>query len=218
MFITFEGIGGTGKTTQITKLREHLEQLGHRVLVTREPGGSQLGEQLRSYILYSREEVPVPLAELLLFMADRAEHVAKVIKPALDVGMTVISDRFIDSSVAYQAGGNGLSLLTVKQLNNVSASGVLPDLTILLDMPVETALNRVRLRDKRTDRGLFEGRFTEKALAFHQRVRDAYLAEVDRHLAASATSRFRVVDADRDPLEIHWNICQLVDYLLKERA
>lgn len=211
MFITFEGIGGTGKTTQIAKLREYLEQQGRVVVVTREPGGSRLGQQLRAYLLANQEDPPAPMAELLLFMAARAEHVAKVIKPALAAGKVVISDRFVDSSVAYQAGGHGLPFTLVRKLNGISIDGLWPDVTVLLDMEPRVALQRARQRDLDTGKGATEGRFTSKELAFHHRVRDAYLGEATYWLECVTARMFHTIDAEAHVDTIQQYIRKLVD-------
>ncbi|TWJ26376.1 dTMP kinase [Geobacter argillaceus] len=195
LFITFEGIEGCGKTTQIRLLAERLEDAGHEVLLTREPGGCPIADQVRAILLDAGNTAMVPLAELLLYAAARAQHVQEVIAPALAAGRTVLCDRFTDATLAYQGYGRGLDRTIIGQLNRLASAGATPDLTILLDCPVEIGLSRAIARnDSRS--GVAgepkEDRFEREARQFHERVREGYLT-----LARQETGRFVTVDASR---------------------
>lgn len=188
LFITFEGIEGSGKTTQIRLLAEHLLAGGRDILLTREPGGCPIADAIRRILLDPQNAALVPRAELLLYAAARAQHVEEVIVPALRDGKTVLCDRFTDATLAYQGGGRGLDRNLIDRLNALAAGPLVPDLTILLDMPAEEGLHRARRRNAEPP---FhdEDRFEREALAFHRRVRDGYLA------IASTENRVRVVNA-----------------------
>ncbi|MBA4357907.1 MAG: dTMP kinase [Humidesulfovibrio sp.] len=194
MFITFEGIEGTGKSTQIALLKAHLEAKGRRVVVTCEPGGSRIGAELRRVLLSLENSDLTPQAELFLYLADRAQHVAQVVRPALESGAIVLSDRFADSTVAYQGYGRGMDLELLHQLNAVAVAGLWPELTILLDLAPETGLARAVARNSREGKTVAEGRFEAESLAFHGRVRQGFL-----DLAAREPKRIRVVDATGTP-------------------
>lgn len=194
LFITFEGIEGSGKSTMIGLLAEHLRKQGLDPVVTREPGGSSLGKKLRAMLLDSRCDNIAARAELMLFLADRAQHIAEIIKPALESGRPILCDRFIDSTVAYQGYGRGMDLEKLKQMNEIATNGLLPDLTLLFDLPVEHGLIRAAERNKYAGIAISEGRFEAECHDFHQRIRDGYLA-----LAKAAPERIRVIDADQDP-------------------
>jgi dTMP kinase len=187
LFVTLEGPDGSGKTSQAARLGAALEAEGRDVVLLREPGGTALGERLRELLLH-REDMPIdPLADALLFNAARAQLVAEVIRPALAAGRTVLCARFADSTLAYQGYGAGVDLDGLKALAAIATAGIRPDLTILLDVPAETGLNR-----KRRGRGALT-RFESRAdLAFHRRVRDGFL-----RLARAEPERWRVVDATR---------------------
>ncbi|HKK01205.1 MAG TPA: dTMP kinase [Desulfuromonadales bacterium] len=189
VFITFEGIEGCGKTTQVRLLANSLRRCGLDVLTTREPGGCPIADDVRRILLNPDNSALVPRAELLLYAAARAQHVAEVIQPALARGSWVLCDRFADATLAYQGYGRGLGTDLIEMLNEVAAGPTHPQLTILFDLPVEEGLSRARERNSLTD-GPSEGRFEEESLAFHRRVREGYLTLVDR-----APERFLVVDA-----------------------
>ncbi len=188
VFITFEGIEGAGKTTQIQRLAKTLQATGHKVLVTREPGGCPIADAVRGILLDPASAALVPRAELLLYAAARAQHVDEIIRPALQTGKTVLCDRFADATLAYQGFGRGLDLPLITDLNRLAAGKLSPDLTLLLDMPAEAGLHRARRRN--TEQALaHEDRFEREALAFHRRVREGYLELARRE------SRFRIIDA-----------------------
>lgn len=180
-FLTFEGIEGSGKSTQAALLKDFLEERGLDVLVTREPGGSPIGEQIRSILLDPDNRGMVPLAELLLYEASRCQHVEAVIRPALEDGKTVICDRFFDASTAYQGYARGLGIEMVEELNLVATGGRKPDLTVVLDLPVDIGLKRL---------GRSLDRIESEAVEFHERVRQGYL-----RIADGEPDRVKVVNA-----------------------
>ena len=190
LWITLEGGDGSGKTTQAGLLAQWMQQRGRTVLRTREPGGSEVGTLIRDIVLHHRGDI-APRAEALLYAADRAHHVATVVRPALERGEVVIQDRYLDSSVAYQGAGRVLDATEVRDLSLWATEGALPDLTVLLDLDPSTARRRLDADDKPFDR--LEAEKEE----FHARVRSAYLA-----LAAAEPQRFLVVDASLDPDDI----------------
>ncbi|MDN4614320.1 dTMP kinase [Leifsonia sp. F6_8S_P_1B] len=190
LFITLEGGDGVGKSTQAALLEEWLTSRGRRVVRTREPGGTEAGVEIREIVLHHRGDI-APRAEALLYAADRAHHVATLVRPALDRGDIVLQDRYIDSSVAYQGAGRVLDPVEVRDLSLWAAEGLLPDLTILLDLDETTA--RARLDGARTRYDRLEAERSD----FHARVRAAYL-----ELAAAEPERFLVVDASRPVDEI----------------
>ncbi|SNR81238.1 thymidylate kinase [Humidesulfovibrio mexicanus] len=206
MFITFEGIEGTGKSTQITLLKAHLETLGRSVLVTCEPGGSRIGRELRRVLLSLENSDLCARAELFLYLADRAQHVAQVVRPALQAGQVVLCDRFADSTVAYQAFGRGLDADLLHSLNELAVAGTWPDLTILLDIDPRTGLERAMARNAAEGKTVAEGRFEAESLAFHQRVREGYAA-----WAARFPQRIRLVEAKGTPEDIALHIRELVE-------
>lgn len=173
-FITFEGIEGCGKTTQIRLLGEHLSLLGHRVVLTREPGGCQISDKIRTILLDADNLGMNPLAELFLYAAARAQHVSEIIRPALESGCIVLCDRFTDATIAYQSSGRGIDRATIDLLNALACQSIEPNLTVLIDCEINVGLNRAKQRiDSAT--GPREERFELEALEFHQRVRDGYL-------------------------------------------
>ncbi len=190
LFITFEGIEGSGKSTQIALLRTALQHRGHAVVQTREPGGCAIADQIRSILLHPQNTALDPTAELLLYAAARAQHVSEVIRPALDNRKLVLCDRYTDASLAYQGDGRGLDRQLIGHLNQVASQATTPDLTILIDLPVEIGLGRALSREIELQDSS-EGRFEREATAFHQRVRDGYLS-----LAKAEPARFAIVDGN----------------------
>ena len=194
-FITFEGGEGCGKSTQVVRLAAALEERGLKVLLTREPGGTRLSELIRTLLKDEAEDPPVDRAELLLFLAARAQLVRNVIAPALEAGTWVISDRFSDSTVAYQGYGRGLPVGFVRQANDFACEGLRPDLTFLLDLDPETAERRMRGREAATNTSA--DRIERAGSGFHARLRKGFL-----ELAAADAPRFSVVDASKSPDEV----------------
>ena len=195
IFITFEGGDGCGKTTQIKLLDEYLRSKGYKTLLTREPGSKGLGVKLREILLNYDGEVS-PNAESFLFLADRAQHVDCIIKPALEEGVVVLCDRHTDSTVAYQGYGRGLDLEQIHRLNNIATSGLKPDLTIVLDVDVETSQKRV---------GAEKDRMESAGIKFFERVRKGFL-----EIAKQEPERVKVVDSTQSIEEIHREILELV--------
>jgi len=202
MFITFEGIEGSGKSTQAKLLVEYLRGKGLNVILTREPGGVELSERIRSILIETGLDIS-PRAELLLFLASRAQHTDGLIRPSLQKGHIVVCDRYIDASVAYQGYGRGLSIEMIKRLNDWATGGIRPNLTVLLDLSPEEGLERVRT-SKKMDR--IEG----ENLEFHRRVREGYL-----EIARSDPDRFLVLDATRSMEEIQRFIREAVEACLR---
>ena len=194
-FITFEGGEGCGKSTQVVRLAAALEARGLKVLLTREPGGTRLSELIRTLLKDEAEDPPVDRAELLLFLAARAQLVRNVIAPALEAGTWVISDRFSDSTVAYQGYGRGLPVDFVRQANDFACEGLRPDLTFLLDLDPATAERRMRGREAATNTSA--DRIERAGSGFHARLRRGFL-----ELAAADAPRFSVVDASKSTDEV----------------
>lgn len=203
LFLAFEGIEGCGKSTQIAELARHLAQRGRTCRVTREPGGTPLGEALRRILLDPESAGIDGLTELFLLEASRRAHTREVIEPALARGEVVIADRFADSSVAYQGGGRGLGVELVERLNAVATGGLMPRLTFLLDLAPEEGLARVARRDRRGDR------MEQEAIEFHRRVAEGY-----RALAARRGAAYCVLDAARPPEDLAREIRESVSPLL----
>jgi len=206
MFITFEGIEGTGKSTQIALLKARLEAMGRRVRLTCEPGGSRIGAELRRVLLSLENRDLCPRTELFLYLADRAQHVAQVVRPALAKGEIVLCDRFADSTVAYQAYGRGLDAELLHGLNTLAVDGLWPDLTILLDIDPEVGLTRAVSRNKAEGKTVAEGRFEAESLAFHSRVRQGYKTWAQRF-----PERIKLVDASGGEDEIAAAVRALVE-------
>jgi len=192
-FITFEGIEGTGKTTQLERLARRLRGASADVVVTREPGGTALGRELRALLLRPDAEPMAPLAELLLYVTDRAQHLVEVVEPALERGAVVLCDRYREATLAYQGYARGLGVERVLELHRHPPLDRVPDRTVLLELDPAEALARARGRNVARDLAGTEGRFEQERLDFHRRVRAGY-----RALAESDPDRIRVVDADGD--------------------
>jgi dTMP kinase len=187
MFITLEGPEGSGKTSQLPALADHLRNVGYEVVVTREPGGTAVGDQIRDVLMNLENVSIVPRTEILLFLAARAQHVEGLIRPALQAGKVVLCDRFGDSTLAYQGYGHQTDLETLRFLLNYSTGGLQPDLTLLLDVPVSAGLER------KLDNSTEWNRLDALAEAFHERVRQGYLS-----LAKDEPDRWMVIDATHD--------------------
>lgn len=198
-FITFEGIEGSGKTTQINRLADYLRKKDYDVLITREPGGTVLGQKIRKILLDPQSESMDYKTEILLYAADRAQHIKEKLRPALKEGKIVISDRFVDSNLAYQVGGRGLNYEMVSQINNWVIDSTWPDLTFILDIDVKKGLERARKLsfDQAGDR------LEREVDAFHQRVRDAYLE-------MAAEQRFCLINAARSRQAIEKDIKNII--------
>jgi dTMP kinase len=205
VFITFEGIEGSGKSLQIVRSQAYLQQKGIRCLVTREPGGTNFGIALRTVLLGTGGCQREPLCELLLYLADRYQHLKEVIEPALQRGFVVLSDRYQDATRAYQGAARGIPEAEIEKLTRLL--GIIePDRTILLDLEPEEGLSRARLRNRTYPSAGAEGRFEAEDLSFHKRIRDAYLA-----LAVRSPERIRIVEASGTPDEVFSRIAHLID-------
>lgn len=205
LFITFEGVEGSGKSTQLARLRTHLESRGLEVIATREPGGTPIAEDIRAILLDPAHAGMATMTELLLYAAARAQHLHELVRPALDAGKMVLCDRFADSTRAYQGGGRGVDADVLAALHRLATGGLQPDCTLLIDVPAEEGLARARTRG-RTDR------LEREAVAFHQRVRAAYL-----ELAQADPARIRVIDGTQDIDTVSDAVHAAVDALLAAR-
>jgi dTMP kinase len=206
LFVTFEGIEGSGKSTHLRRLAAHLRAQGHTVVETREPGGTPAGAAVRRLLL-GAEAVPLtPLAELLLYCADRTQHVHEAIRPALAAGHVVLCDRFSDSTIAYQGYGRGLALTTVRALDAHARDDLWPSLTFLLDCPADEGLARARGR-----RGVAD-RFERETTEFHERVRAGF-----RTLAAAEPGRFCVLDSSAPLAEVEARVIAEAERRLRTR-
>jgi dTMP kinase len=206
LFITFEGIEGCGKTTQIGLLADHLRDAGRSVVLTREPGGTPIAEAIRAILLDPAHDALSPTTELLLYAAARAQHVHQVIEPAVAAGSVVLCDRFADSTEAYQGGGRALSHKAIDILRDIATGGTVPDCTILLDLPAAEGLARTR------NRGTLD-RIEGEPIAFHERVRDSFLA-----IAAREPERVIVIDAAAPVETITEEVRIHIDNLLDAEA
>ncbi len=207
-FISFEGIDGSGKTTQIRLLENHLVSRDIRVLVAREPGGTEAGEAIRQILLQSKTKKLRPMSELLLYYASRHQNLYQTILPALDAGYWVLCDRYADASMAYQGYGRGLELLVIEQLNKFAIHQRMPDLTILID--IDPALGLSRARQRNSLGSADEGRFEKESLEFFDRVRRGYLQIAERN-----PTRIRVVHGGKSVENIHRQVCDLVSPLMQ---
>lgn len=201
-FITFEGVEGCGKSTQIALLHEHLVQAGYAVIVTREPGGTPIAEAIRKVLLDPAHAAMGATAELLLYEAARAQHVHEKITPALEAGQVVLCDRFADSTTAYQGAGRGLAPDVLNALHRLATHGLWPDLTLLIDVPVATGMERAGSRGQKD-------RIEQESIDFHERVRTGFL-----DLARSEPDRIRVIDGNADVQAVHQAIRRAVEAVL----
>jgi dTMP kinase len=202
-FITFEGADGSGKTTHIQQLATFFGQQGRPVLVTREPGGTKLGNEIRAMVLGDNERNVSPMAEMLLIAAARAQHVSEVLQPGLAEGKLILCDRYIDSSLVYQGVALGVGLDLVANINNMVVDGLWPDLTILLDVPPEVAYERSILMRRQADR------IESRGLAYYRQVCAGY-----RLIAQKWPERIKVVDANRPVATVHRDIRRVVSSIL----
>lgn len=207
IFITFEGPECAGKTTQIRLLREYFAEQGREIIVTREPGGTEVGEELRQIAKHHVSDIPVTdEAEVLLFAASRAQHVAVLIKPALARGSVVICDRFLDSTTAYQGHARGLDMDFIHQLNHFAVHDCIPDMTILLDLTAEESMDR---SSKREETLFVEDRIESEKIDFHRRVREGFLK-----IAEEEPERIKMVPAIDSIENIHQKIVNLLQSVI----
>jgi dTMP kinase len=206
ILITFEGIDYSGKTTQVKKLVSYLRRKGYKVILLREPGGEKVSENIRQVLLASKNTGMNPVTELLLYIASRAQLVSKIILPALKNGKIVICDRFYDSTLAYQGYGRGLDKKMIEYLNKISTLGIKPDLTILIDIPIQVFVKRMRKNNKKKDR------IEKEKVDFYKKVRDGYLK-----IARREKKRFRVIDGSCEIDEIWSEVKKIADIFLKDR-
>ena len=212
-FIVFEGIEGCGKTTQISLLGEHLKKKGLPVIITREPGGTAIGDEIRKILLNAKNTDITPETELLLYTASRVQHLQQLITPALRAGTIVLCDRFFDATVAYQGYGEGIDRKLIQQMQKTYFAEIIPDLTILLDCPVALGLGRSRRRIKSEGIESAEGRFEEKELSFHERVKNGYL-----ELARMEPQRFCIINGGQEVTAAYQKICAAVEQRLRENG
>lgn len=208
LFITFEGIEGSGKTTQIKRLKKYLFQKGIPCKVTREPGGCPIGEKVRKILLDPDHREMVPMSELLLYEAARSQHIKEVIEPFLKKGGIVLCDRFSDATSAYQGYGRKIDLKWIERLNHLSSQGIKPDVTFLLDCPSDVGLKRA-LQRNRALKQENEERFEKEKIQFHRRVRRGYLA-----IAKKEPQRVKVIDTRQGEEKVFKKIQKIVDDLL----
>jgi len=206
MLITLEGIEGSGKSTQMKRITAHVEKMGRRCVITREPGDTPIGKKIRAILLDPENGELTSLAELFLYAADRAQHLGERVLPCLAAGDVVVSDRFFDATTAYQGYARGLDLEVIEQIHAMVLKGLRPDLTLLLDLPPEVGLNRAISALEAGDRTVAESRFENEALVFHEKVRQGYLT-----LAAREPDRFVIIDATASPDEVTEEILAAID-------
>lgn len=211
-FITFEGIDGSGKSTQLRLLANFLRLKGYEVVATREPGGTPVGIRLRAALLDEQEQVD-PLTELLVFAADRAQHVRRVLRPALETGQIVLSDRYADATIAYQGAGRGFAPQLISEIVELATEGLTPDRTLLFDLSVAESIGRMKRRAegrRKADKG---DRLDAEDQEFHARVRNAYL-----RMASDEPERFRIIDASASIEETHIRVKEVVVPWLEARS
>ena len=205
MFITLEGIEGSGKTTQARHIVEFLQSKGHACVATREPGGTRIGKQIRALLLDPESSDMDPMTELLLYTADRAQHVKQLILPLLSAGKAVLCDRYYDATVVYQGYARGLDIGLIRGLHKLILKDLKPDITILLDLPPEEGLARAWKQINSGTRTDIESRFEKETLAFHEKVRSGYL-----ELARLEPERFRVIDASKSESQVRKEILSIL--------
>jgi dTMP kinase len=205
MFITLEGIEGSGKTTQVRHIVEFLPSKGHACVATREPGGTRIGKQIRALLLDPESSDMDPMTELLLYTADRAQHVKQFVLPLLSAGKAVLCDRYYDATVVYQGYARGLDIGLIRGLHKLILKDLKPDITILLDLPPEEGLARAWKQINSGTRTDIESRFEKETLAFHEKVRSGYL-----ELARLEPERFRVIDASKSESQVRKEILSIL--------
>ena len=210
-FITFEGVEGSGKSTQLQLLRDRLLASGQRVVVTREPGGCPIADAIREILLAPENRAMTPRTELLLYNAARVQHIEEIIRPALEAKRVVLCDRFIDATTVYQGAGRGLPASRLTDMIDYATDGLTPDLTLLLDLPAEIGLGRAQTRN-RDGKLLHEGRFELEDITFHQRIRQGYLE------LAQQNPRFHVINANDTEENIAMQIRTIVEEFLTNRS
>ena len=208
MFITLEGIEGSGKTTQLRHMVDFLKNKGYDCVITREPGGTEIGKKIRAVLLDPDNSDLDPLAELLLYAADRIQHIQSKIMPSLRQGKMVLCDRFSDATTVYQGFARGLDLELINRLHEIVLGDLKPDITILFDLPPEVGLKRAWKQINSGDRTDMETRFEKEAVEFHEKVRTGYLA-----LAQLEPERFRVIDASGDENQVKSDIMNILSFL-----
>ena len=201
MFITIEGIEGSGKTTQLKYMVEFLQDQGHDCVVTREPGGTEIGSKIRAILLDPSSSTMDPVAELLLYLADRIQHLKEFVKPSLISGKTVLCDRYIDATLAYQGYARGLDIQLINRIHQLTGGELKPDLTILLDLPPKIGLKRAWGQIACGKRDGLETRFEAEDLVFHDKVRKGYL-----ELSQLEPGRFRIIDASMNEDQVRQSI------------
>lgn len=201
MFISFEGIEGSGKTTNIPHAVGFLRDKGHDCVITREPGGTRIGEKIRAILLDPSSKEMDPLTELLLYTADRAQHIKECIVPFLSAGKTVVCDRYYDATVVYQGYARGLDTELILRLHRLLFKNLKPDITLLLDLPPEVGLSRAWKQIDNGARDSVETRFEKETLLFHKKVRSGYL-----EMACLEPERFRIIDASKEPDQVRKEI------------
>jgi len=201
MFITLEGIEGSGKTTQIGHIFEFLKSKGYECVLTREPGGTKIGKKIRAILLDPENKDMDPLAELLLYTADRAQHIKELITPSLSAGKTVLCDRYFDATVVYQGFARGLDIALINSLHKLALNDLKPDITLLLDLPPEIGLSRAWKQINNGTRTSDETRFEKEKLSFHKKVRAGYL-----ELARLEPGRFQIIDASKNENQVKQQI------------
>jgi len=209
MFITIEGIEGSGKTTQLRHMVEFLQSKGHDCVITREPGGTEIGKKIRAILLDPASRNMDRIAELLLYVADRVQHIKEFVTPSLSVGKTVLCDRYIDSTVVYQGYARGLDIGLIYRAHNLILDELKPDITILLDLPPEMGLRRAWKQIDSGKRDSIETRFEEETLVFHEKVRAGYL-----ELSQLEPERFRLIDASQDEAQVRRDILEVLSSVL----
>jgi len=212
MFISFEGIEGSGKTTQAKHTVRFLQDKGHDCVITREPGGTRIGEKIRAILLDPLSKDMDPLTELLLYTADRAQHIKEYILPLLSDGKIVLCDRYYDATMAYQGFARGLDIGLIEKIHKLLFENLKPDITLLLDLPPETGLERAWKQINNGNRISQETRFEEERISFHKKVRAGYL-----ELSRLEPERFRIIDASKDEHEVREEIIKILDAEINRR-